>query len=224
MLMTSLAEPDRLDGPGGRRAPPSICHDARERELGIAQCGIGPGRRSRHSRQGGACLPALWDYRWSSQCVTGILPGPPSFPGGHGPDGLAWDLDGGVVRVRQDDPRGNWHIGSDLVGPARRREGHVTAGPADPAIQRPVIERVAGPDDDPAHRRPVIRTAHAQPGNSSAHVRGADPRDQPSPCAPTVRWVRVKNVSSPQIFFSLTADGRGGQASPRSRRAHPRAG
>ncbi len=116
--------------------------------------------------------------------------------------------------MRQDDPRGNWHIGSDLVGPARRREGHVTAGPADPAIQRPVIERIAGPDDDPAHRRPVIRTAHAQPGNSSAHVRGAGPRDQPSPCAPTVRWVRVKNVSSPEIFFSLTADGRGGQASP----------
>jgi hypothetical protein len=95
------------------------------------------------------------------------------------------------------------------LAPARRREGHVTAGPADPAIQRPVIERVAGPDDDPAHRQPVMRTAHAQPGNSSAHVRGADPRDQPSPCTPMVRWPRVKNVSPPGIFFSLAADGRG---------------
>jgi hypothetical protein len=82
-----------------------------------------------------------------------------------------------------------------LLAPARRREGSVTAGPADPAIQRPVIERVAGPD--------------AQPGNSSAHVRGADPRDQPAPGAPTVRWVWVKDVSPPEIFFSLTAGGPG---------------
>lgn len=108
-----------------RRSVTAICH-----------------RQAAHSRRY-ACLPALRGYRWSSQCVTGILRGRPSFPSGHGPDDLACDLDGGVVKVRQDDPRGNWHIGSDLVGPARRCEGYVTVGPAGPAIQRPVIERVA---------------------------------------------------------------------------------
>ena len=62
-----------------------------------------------------------------------------------------------------------------------------------------MIPRIAGPS---------CERAHAQPGNSSAHLRGADPRDQPSPCTPTVRWVWVKNVSPPEIFFSLTGDGR----------------
>jgi hypothetical protein len=57
-----------------------------------------PKRHPLDRRSRSACLPALRDYRWSSQCVKASCPGPPSFPSGHGPDDLACDLDGGVVK------------------------------------------------------------------------------------------------------------------------------
>src|SRR5258708_3596694 len=92
----------------------------------------------------------------------------------------------------------HWHVGSDLAGSSpgregpqllRRQAGHVTAGPPDPALRRPVIERVRGHDDDPPHRpAPHNERTHAQPRNSSDHPRGTDPHDQ-SPTVHTPRQV-----------------------------------
>ena len=136
-----------------------------------------PGNPRAHSRRY-ACLPALRDCRWSSRCVTCVLRDPPSFPSGHGPDDLACDLDGGVVKCGKTILVAAGTSAATLMAPARRREGSVTAGPADPAIQRlsssalptlTMIPRIAGP----SYQRRTPSPATAAPSSRRRPARSA---------------------------------------------------
>jgi hypothetical protein len=104
----------------------------------------------------------------------------------------------------------------------RRQAGDVTAGLPDPALQRPVIERVAGHDDDPAHR-PARNSerAHAQPGNSSACPRRRSARSAPP--RPHLRSAAASQERQPAGHLLIANPGRPGgrQASPQPRRRTP---